>query len=240
MAAGSRRGARLAALTIEPVRRPSGEMLSALPTVKACAPAGKEAARSPRRRTAIFFGPTMNLRILAQKQVPSRTVSDRPLIAESFLSCIQGTGASLAAKATPPLVPRSDPRRRSLFAPLVRGRPGTRIHPPRDRGPHRPIRRASGKGLPLVFQERSGCPWGKVVRRFYGAGAGRQFQELSRFSPAFSAETSAVSLRYNAHDYVTSDYDKVEVLPSCDHLLLQVQHLVARSPDRSALTMDSP
>lgn len=116
---------------------------------------------------------------------------------------------------------------------------------------HEPIRRGIAaltaqyaahpeKGFLWVFQERSGCPWGKVAKRFYGAGAGRQFQELSRFSPAFSAETSAVSLRYNATDYVTSDYDKVEVLPECDNLLLQVQHLVARSPDRSALTMDSP
>ncbi len=116
---------------------------------------------------------------------------------------------------------------------------------------HEPIRRGIAaltaqyaahpeKGFLWVFQERSGCPWGKVAKRFYGAGAGRQFQELSRFSPAFSAETSAVSLRYNATDYVTSDYDKVEVLPPCDNLLLQVQHLVARSPDRSGLAMGSP
>ena len=84
-----------------------------------------------------------------------------------------------------------------------------------------------------VLRGRRDWPGGKGARGLYGAGAGRQFQELSRFSPAFSAETSAVSLRYNATDYVTSDYDKVEVLPPCNHLLLQVQHLVARSPDRS-------
>jgi hypothetical protein len=96
------------------------------------------------------------------------------------------------------------------------------------------------KGFLWVFQEHSGCKWGKVASRFYGSGAGRQFQELSRFSPAFAAETTAVSLRYNANDYVTSDYNKVEVLPECDHLLLQVQHLVARSHDRSGLAMNSP
>jgi hypothetical protein len=73
------------------------------------------------------------------------------------------------------------------------------------------------KGFLWVFQERSDCPWGKVARRFYGAGIGRQFQELSRFS----AETTAVSLRYNANAYVTSDYDKVEVLPECDHVANQ-------------------
>lgn len=142
-----------------------------------------------------------------------------------------------ALNQTPPRPPNPASCRPATIT--SRGRPGTRTHPPRDRGPHRAIRRAFGKGLPLGdFQERSGCPWGKGARRFYGAGAGRQFQEVSRFSPAFSAETSAVSLRYNAHDYVTSDYDKVEVLPQCDNLLLQVRHLVARSPDRSGLTME--
>lgn len=96
------------------------------------------------------------------------------------------------------------------------------------------------KGFLWVFQEGSGCKWAKVAKRFYGSGPGRQFQELSRFSPAYSAETTAISLRYNANDYVTSDYDKVEVLPECDHLLLKVQHLVAGSTDRSGLTMASP
>ena len=115
---------------------------------------------------------------------------------------------------------------------------------------HEPIRRGIAalmalyaahpeKGFLWIFQEGSGCRWGKVTRRFYGTGAGRQFQELSRLSPAFSAETSAVSLRYHADDYVTSDYDRVEVLPECDNLLLQVQHLVARSSDRSGVMMDS-
>ena len=96
------------------------------------------------------------------------------------------------------------------------------------------------KGFLWIFQEGSGCRWGHITQRFYGTGAGRQFQELSRFSPAFAAETSAISLRYHADDYVTSDYDKVEVLQECDHLLLQVQQLVARSPNHRGLTMALP
>lgn len=116
---------------------------------------------------------------------------------------------------------------------------------------HEPIRRGIAvltaqyaahpeKGFLWIFQEHSGCPWGKVTRRFYGSRAGRQFQELSRFAPAFSAESTALSLRYNASDYVTSAYEKVEVLPGCDNLLLEVQHLVERSGDRRGLTLGPP
>lgn len=116
---------------------------------------------------------------------------------------------------------------------------------------HEPIRRGIAdltaqyaahpeEGFLWIFQEHSGCQWGKVNRRFYGSGEGRRFQELSRFSPAFAAESTAISLRYNANDYVTSAYNKVEVLPGCDNLLLAVQHLVARSRDRRGLTMASP
>lgn len=96
------------------------------------------------------------------------------------------------------------------------------------------------KGFLWIFQEGSGCRWGRVSQRFYGTGPGRQFQELSRFAPAFAAETSAISLRYHADDYVTSDYDKVEILPECDQLLLQVQHLIDRSSDRSGITLALP
>ncbi len=71
IAGWSRRDARLAAMASEPVRRPVGEILPALPSATVCAQAGEETTSNPTRRSANFFGPTMNLHILAQKQVLS-------------------------------------------------------------------------------------------------------------------------------------------------------------------------
>jgi peptidoglycan hydrolase-like protein with peptidoglycan-binding domain len=63
----------------------------------------------------------------------------------------------------------------------------------------------------------------------FGEGPGRDFQQLSKESPAFAAEFAAITLRNNRQHYGPINRRTVEVLPACDVMFKQVQQAVERS-----------
>lgn len=100
--------------------------------------------------------------------------------------------------------------------------------------------------LPMVFVEYSAKPAGFVdtfregVRckaadlQNFGSGPGRDFQQLSKESPAFAAEFAAVGLRNIRKHWGPINTRAAEVVRDCDAMLMQVQALVDATPGIAA------
>jgi len=89
---------------------------------------------------------------------------------------------------------------------------------------------ANPAGLVDIFKE--GCPrcTAKNLENF-GTGPGRDFQKLSKESPAFAAEFAAVTLRNLRNHYGPINTRAARVMPDCDAMLREVQGFVEASPD---------
>jgi hypothetical protein len=86
---------------------------------------------------------------------------------------------------------------------------------------------ANPKGFLDVFKE--GVPRRDSDLKNFGTGPGRDFEQLSKDSPAFAAEFAAIMLRNNRKHYGPITRREAEVLPDCDAMFKQVQHAVEAS-----------
>jgi hypothetical protein len=64
----------------------------------------------------------------------------------------------------------------------------------------------------------------------FGTGPGRDFQELSKESPAFAVEFAGVTLRNERKHYGPINTRAAKVMPDCDAMLRKVQDFVTASP----------
>ena len=64
---------------------------------------------------------------------------------------------------------------------------------------------------------------------FYGSGEGRKFQEMSKLCPVFSAESSALALRYSANNYAAVLTRLLEIQPKCFLMLAEIRDYVHAS-----------
>jgi hypothetical protein len=83
---------------------------------------------------------------------------------------------------------------------------------------------ANPAGFLDVFQEGVKCS--SQDHKNEGTGAPREFQRLSKASPAFAAEFTAVGLRNRVRHWGPVRRKWVEILPACDAMLLEVQRIV--------------
>jgi hypothetical protein len=75
-----------------------------------------------------------------------------------------------------------------------------------------------------VFSEGVACQVpGYDGGAIFGAGAGKDFQQLSKDNPAFTAELAALGLRTTANHWGPINTNKVEILRACWSLLLDVE-----------------
>ncbi len=83
---------------------------------------------------------------------------------------------------------------------------------------------ANPLGFLEIFREGVGCSDANLAN--LGAGDGKEFQRLSKASPAFAAEFAAVGLRNIRRQWGPINLKTAEIRPECDAMLLQVQNLV--------------
>jgi murein DD-endopeptidase MepM/ murein hydrolase activator NlpD/peptidoglycan hydrolase-like protein with peptidoglycan-binding domain len=83
---------------------------------------------------------------------------------------------------------------------------------------------AKPSGFVEVFQEGVSCSSSNLEN--FGDGEGREFQRLSKTSPAFAAEFAAVGLRNSRKHWGPINRKAVEIRLECDAMLLQVQKAV--------------
>jgi hypothetical protein len=86
---------------------------------------------------------------------------------------------------------------------------------------------ASPAGFLEIFQEGASCSPGDFEN--FGDGPGRDFQRLSKESPAFAAEFAAVGLRNIRSHWGPINTRKAEVRPACDEMLQRVQAVIDAS-----------
>jgi hypothetical protein len=86
---------------------------------------------------------------------------------------------------------------------------------------------ANPAGFLDVFKEGASCSAGDFVN--YGSGPGKEFQRLSKESPAFAAEFAAVALRNIRRHWGPINARKAEVRPAADEMFRQVQTAVDAS-----------
>lgn len=85
-----------------------------------------------------------------------------------------------------------------------------------------------------LYIAASGTPNGEkkyLEFPFHGSGEGRRFQELSRLCPAFSAESSALALRYSANNYAAVLTQLMQIEPKCFTMLAEIRELVEATRD---------
>jgi hypothetical protein len=86
---------------------------------------------------------------------------------------------------------------------------------------------ANRDGFLDIFKEEVRCRESDLEN--FGEGPGRDFQQLSKESPAFAAEFAAITLRNDRKHYGPINRREAEVLPACDAMLKQVQDTVETS-----------
>jgi hypothetical protein len=86
---------------------------------------------------------------------------------------------------------------------------------------------ANRAGFLDIFKEGVRCRASDLEN--FGDGPGRDFQQLSKESPAFAAEFAAITLRNNRQHYGPINRREAEVLPACDAMFKEVQQTVERS-----------
>jgi hypothetical protein len=89
---------------------------------------------------------------------------------------------------------------------------------------------ANPAGFKEIFREGCSPCRAKNLENF-GTGPGRDFQQLSKDSPAFAAEFAAITLRNQCNHYGPIKARAAQVKPDCDDMLRQVQQFVGASPD---------
>jgi hypothetical protein len=88
---------------------------------------------------------------------------------------------------------------------------------------------ANPAGFMSVFKE--GCsPCTARNLENFGTGPGRDFQQLSKESPAFAVEFGGVTLRNMRRHYGPINTRAAKVMPDCDAMLQEVQTFVTGSP----------
>jgi hypothetical protein len=88
---------------------------------------------------------------------------------------------------------------------------------------------ANPAGFMNVFKE--GCsPCTARNLENFGTGPGRDFQKLSKESPAFAVEFAGVTLRNERKHYGPINTRAAKVMPDCDAMLRQVQDFITASP----------
>ncbi|HXO72032.1 MAG TPA: hypothetical protein VN838_23975 [Bradyrhizobium sp.] len=88
---------------------------------------------------------------------------------------------------------------------------------------------AKPAGFVDVFKQ--GCPPCKPKDlENFGTGPGRDFQKLSKESPAFAVEFGGVTLRNLRKHYGPINTRAAQVMPDCDAMLHKVQDFVTASP----------
>jgi hypothetical protein len=102
-----------------------------------------------------------------------------------------------------------------------------------DASPLLPVLFASYTANPAGFVDvfREGCPpcRPKDLENF-GTGPGRDFQKLSKESPAFAVEFAGVTLRNRRKHYGPINARAADVMPDCDAMLREVQDFITASP----------
>jgi hypothetical protein len=88
---------------------------------------------------------------------------------------------------------------------------------------------ANPAGLMNVFKEACSPCTAKNLENF-GTGPGRDFQKLSKESPAFAVEFAGVTLRNLRKHYGPINTRAAKVMPDCDAMLRQIQTFVTGSP----------
>jgi hypothetical protein len=86
---------------------------------------------------------------------------------------------------------------------------------------------ANPSGFLEVFKEGVTCSAADLTN--FGAGDGKEFQRLSKASPAFAAEFTAVGLRNIRAHWGPINNKVAEIRPQCDAMLLQVQNAIDQS-----------
>lgn len=87
---------------------------------------------------------------------------------------------------------------------------------------------ASPQGYQNIFADEVSCPQSDWA--CYGSGAGRHFQELCKFSPAFAVETAAITLRNLRQHYGPINRKEAELRPEADDMFRAIQDLMDRRP----------
>jgi hypothetical protein len=88
---------------------------------------------------------------------------------------------------------------------------------------------ANPAGFVNVFKQ--GCPPCKAKDlENFGSGPGRDFQKLSKESPAFAVEFGGVTLRNERKHYGPINTRAAKVMPDCDAMLHKVQDFITASP----------
>jgi hypothetical protein len=82
-------------------------------------------------------------------------------------------------------------------------------------------------GFVEIFEEGVHCKPSDLEN--FGTGDGREFQRLSKASPAFAAEFAAVGLRNIRRHWGPINERAAEIRPECDLMLRQVQNAVDTS-----------
>jgi hypothetical protein len=103
----------------------------------------------------------------------------------------------------------------------------------RSASPLLPVLFANYLAKPAGFVDvfKQGCPPCKPKDlENFGTGPGRDFQKLSKESPAFAVEFAGVTLRNLRKHYGPINTRAAKVMPDCDAMLRQVQAFVAASP----------
>jgi hypothetical protein len=88
---------------------------------------------------------------------------------------------------------------------------------------------ANPAGFMNVFKQGCSPCTAKNLENF-GTGPGRDFQQLSKESPAFAVEFAAVTLRNLRKHYGPINTRAAQVMPDCDAMLREVQDFVTASP----------
>jgi hypothetical protein len=86
---------------------------------------------------------------------------------------------------------------------------------------------ANRAGFLDIFKEEVRCRASDLEN--FGEGPGRDFQQLSKESPAFATEFAAITLRNDRQHYGPINKREAEVLPACDAMFKQVQDAVETS-----------
>jgi hypothetical protein len=86
---------------------------------------------------------------------------------------------------------------------------------------------ANRAGFLDIFKEEVRCRASDLEN--FGEGLGRDFQQLSKESPAFATEFAAITLRNDRQHYGPINKREAEVLPACDAMFKQVQDAVETS-----------
>jgi hypothetical protein len=103
----------------------------------------------------------------------------------------------------------------------------------RSASPLLPVLFANYTAKPAGFVEvfKQGCPPCKPKDlENFGTGPGRDFQQLSKESPAFAVEFAGVTLRNERKHYGPINTRAAKVMPDCDAMLRKVQDFVTASP----------